>query len=121
MLIINFVHIVPTGSPQAFVAFFSLLQSTAHFEWQPLSPHLANGVILEYIVSCRYQREGVWHWDRDTVSNLTFSYSLENLIAAAQYECSVSARNEIGEGPASTAILFATPAGENKSSHYRKL
>ncbi len=105
--------LVPTGSPQAFVAFFSILQSTAHFEWQPVSPHLANGVIVDYIISCRYQREGDWHWDRDTVSNSTFTYSLENLVAAAQYECFVTARNDVGEGPASTPILFATPAGED--------
>ena len=109
-------HTVPTGSPQAFVAFFSLLQSTAHFEWQSVSPHLANGVILNYIVSCRYMRNGDdWNLDiKDMVSNSTFTYSLQNLLSAAHYECSVAALNEVGEGPASTPILFSTPAGEYK-------
>ncbi|XP_064388131.1 uncharacterized protein LOC135336300 isoform X2 [Halichondria panicea] len=107
---------LPTGSPQAFVAFFSLLQSTAHFEWQSVSPHLANGVILNYIISCRYMRNGDdWNLDiKDMVSNSTFTYSLQNLLSAAHYECSVAALNEVGEGPASTPILFSTPADLNR-------
>ena len=46
------------------------------------------------------------------MDNSTFKYSVENLHAATQYECSVAARNEVGQGPDSTPILLITPAGE---------
>ena len=103
---------VPSGSPQAFIAFLTQLQSTAHFQWEPVSPHLTNGFITGYSISCRYQKDGLWKWLRETVDNSTFSFDLDSLIPATEYECAVAAENEIGQGPDSTPILFITPAGK---------
>jgi len=49
---------------------------------------------------------------RESVDNSTFEYSLD-LSESTEYDCSVSAVNEQGQGPESASVLFTTPAGKN--------
>ena len=90
----------PTGPPGSFIVTPGARNMT--FSWSPPAPTLRNGVITGYSLSCVPVAGG---------GNTIFmqytapgTFTLGELIPTTSYNCSISASNSQGRGPASYLI-----------------
>ena len=95
--------LVPTGPPQN----FTVSQHTARnitLSWSPPAPTLRNGVITGYSLSCVPETGA---HGRDT-TNLQYTaadtFTLGGFTPATSYNCSISASNSQGSGPATYLV-----------------
>ena len=106
---------VPSAPPQTFTAFLSHLQNSAHFQWSPAPSSDLHGILTGYSLLCRRFRDGQEELPiRETLGNDRLQYELKTLYnrTGTEYNCSIAAQTQAGEGPRSAPVYFATPGGE---------
>ena len=103
-------HVAPTGSPER----FTVTQHRARnitFSWFPPALTLRNGVITGYSLSC-VPETGVGN----TISmqyTAAGTFTLGGFTPATSYNCSISASNSQGSGPAAHVDVTTLDDGEN--------
>ena len=98
--------LAPTGPPRGFLSTPGARNMT--FSWSPPAPSLRNGVITSYSLSC------VSEGGRNSISNqytAAGTFTLGGFTPATSYNCSISARNSQGSGPATHRVVTTLDDG----------
>ena len=80
------------------------------FSWSPPAPTLRNGVITGYSLSCVPEAGGENSITMQYTAAGTFT--LGRLTPATSYNCSISASNILGSGPAVYVVVTTLNDGE---------
>ena len=95
----------PTGQPQSFTVIPEERNMT--FSWSPPASNLQHGMITGYFLSCVPEAGG----GGSSISmqyTAAGTFTLGGFTPATSYNCSISASNSQGSGPA-TYMIVATP------------
>ena len=99
----------PTGRPQSFTVIHHAARNMT-FSWSPPVPTERNGVIIGYFLSCVPECGG-----RSSISmqyTAAGTFILGGFTPATSYNCSISASNSQGSGPAAYIINTTLEARE---------
>ena len=106
-------HVVPTGSPLNCTN-FTFNARDVWLQWEEPLQELQNGQIMGYNLTCLSNNSCAnLSTDLSTTetSNAT-SFTIAPISPFTQYACSLSAINEVGEGPPTQCIFTTQPDGK---------
>ena len=86
------------------------------FSWSPPAPTLRNGVITGYTLSCVPEAGR-----RNTISKqytTAGTFTLGGFTPATSYNCSISASNSLGSGPAVYMVVTTLDDGKRRMNYY---
>ena len=114
MLFLSYLNLLnyslaPTGPPRGFLSTPGARSMT--FSWSPPAPTLRNGVITGYFLSCVPVAGG-----GNTISmqyTAAGTFTLGGFTPFTSYNCSISASNSQGSGPATHRVVTTLDDGKS--------
>ena len=103
------IHAAPSGSPQVFTDTKRRSRNIT-FSWSPPAPTELNGVITGYFLSCVPEAGG-----RNTITmqyTAAGTFTLGGFTPFTSYNCSISASNSQGSGPATHRVVTTLDDGK---------